>query len=146
MSLVTGAVVPEDPTSASAHDLTEALNAQVVRLALSFERPPLARPILIEVRGLLRAFQSAEARHVSLGLANPAFPFAAAQERLGSLRRAFGGIVQVALDALRHDLVPTERAELERVVLLARTAPLTSVEDLAATRTARSARSTSAVA
>lgn len=129
-------------------DVAGALGARVERLASSFEGRPAVRAVVQEARDLLRAFQAAEARHVSLAVADPAFPFALAQERLGSLRRAFGAIVQVALDVLRSDVAPGERSELERVVLLARTAPLTTLEDVACLRAARAARPrrTSAVA
>lgn len=133
MTLATGSARPGQ------HPVDD-LVSRVERLAATFEGGPSARAVIQESRDLLRAFQAVEARQVSLAIGDPTFPFAAAQERLESLRRAFGGIVQVALDVLRGDLAPADRAELERVVLLARTAPLTTAEDVAAMRAARAGR------
>ncbi len=132
---LTGPALLHDAT-----DLTGGLGAQVERLAALFEGPPAVRAVVQEARDLLRAFQALEARNVSLAVADPAFAFTAAQERLGAMRRAFGAIVQLALDVVRGDVEPEHRAELERIVLLARTAPLTTLEDVACLRAARAAR------
>jgi hypothetical protein len=133
-------------------DVHTDLGARVEHLAAAFASPDdgaLAPRVLAEAGELLRAFQAAEARYVSLAVADPSFPFAAVQERLGSLRRVFGAIVQVAVDVLRSgDSKPETRAELQRVALLARSAPMTTADDVAALRSARAARPrrTSAVA
>lgn len=127
-------------TSAPTGQPVDDLLPRIERLAATFEGAPAIRAVVQESRDLLRAFQAVEARQVGMAIADPSFPFADAQERLGSLRRAFGAIVQVALDVLRGDVAPADRVELERVVLLARTAPLTTADDVAAMRAARTNR------
>lgn len=125
------------------------LDQRVERLVLLLEPPPAGQrvqAVVEEVRSLLCAFKTAEAQHVRVALADPAFAFTKAQERLGFLRRAFGETVRVAAVALVHLLSPTERAELERVALVAQAAPLTSSDDLEVMRTARSGPRRSAVA
>jgi hypothetical protein len=96
--------------------------------------------VLAEVRDLFRGFQAAEARHVRAGLCDATFGFRQVQERLGFLRRTFGAITRLAADALAPRLAPEERAELERIAFLAQTAPLTTVDDLAAMRAGRRGR------
>ncbi|MCW8139765.1 MAG: hypothetical protein KIT58_12780 [Planctomycetota bacterium] len=103
-------------------------------------RAELERRVLGEVAGFLDELKAAEARHVQLGLADPTFPFAAAIERLGGLRRLFAAMLRAALDVLGGRLAPAARAELERAAFLAEAAPLTTPEDLEAIRRARAAR------
>jgi hypothetical protein len=102
--------------------------------------------VLREVRDLLRAFQSAEARNVRVALADASFPFTTIQECLGTLRRSFASITRLAADGLEDRLAPEERQELLQIALLAQTAPLTTLEDVAAIRAARATRRQSAVA
>jgi hypothetical protein len=138
---LSGTVTLDDPA------LHERLDGFVARFGAFFEETddgaeqPEIVALLAEVRDLLRAFQVAEARHVRLGLADPGFAFATAQERLGFLRSTFGAIVRVAIDGLEEILTRVERVELEKIALLAQTAPLTSQDDLEAMRSARQRRS-----
>lgn len=136
---LSGAVLLDDPA------LHERLDGFVARFGAFFEESDAEQPevvaLLADVRDLLRAFQVAEARHVRLALADPEFAFATAQERLGFLRSTFGAIVRVALEGLDEVLTRVERVELEKIALLAQTAPLTAVEDVEAIRAARRRRS-----
>src|SRR5688500_6449933 len=132
-----GGRTPDDPTSDA-----RVLGHRVERLVTLLE--PAGHPegtgvqqVLTEVRELFRAIQAAEARPVRAALGDATFPFAQVQERLGFLRRTFGAITHLAADGLAARLSPAERAELSRISFLSQSAPLTSVEDVAAMRTAR---------
>lgn len=130
-------------------DDARALGHRVERLVALLE--PLREgtgvsDVLREVRELFRAFQTAEARHVRVALADPGFPFASVQDRLAFLRRTFGAIARVAAEGLADRLAPEERAELERIAHLSQHAPLTTADDVAAIRAARAGRRRSAVA
>lgn len=125
------------------------LDQRVERLVLLLEPPPAGhrvQAVVEEVRALLCAFKTSEAQHVRVALADPSFAFEKAQERLGFLRRSFGETVRVAIVGLDLLLSPTERAELERVALVAESAPLTTADDLDIVRAARSGSRRAAVA
>ena len=121
--------------------ISQSLEQRVDRLTLLLGRSREGTgvsDVLAEIRDLFQMFQAAEARHVRVALADPTFAFGPVQERLGFLRRTFGAITRVTAEGLDARLAPAERAELERIAFLAEVAPLTSVEDLAAMRVARS--------
>jgi hypothetical protein len=129
--------------------LSSTLDDRLGRLAGLLEPPAAggqARAVVEEVRALLCAFKTAEAQHVRLGLADRAFGFEAAQEGLGSLRRAFADVVRAAIVGLGRVLAAPERAELERVALVAGSAPLTSRADLEGMRAGRAGTRRAAVA
>lgn len=137
---------------ASHHPVTH-LDQRVEHLLNLLEPPPSGprmkagvQAVVEEVRALLCAFKTAEAQHVRVALADATFAFGKAQERLGFLRRSFGETVRVAIVGLEQLLSPTERAELERVALVAEAAPLTSCDDLEVMRAGRAGPRRSAVA
>ncbi|MCO5171328.1 MAG: hypothetical protein M9894_33925 [Planctomycetes bacterium] len=114
--------------------------AAVLRRPQATPRAELERQVVDEVAACLADFKAAEAHYVRLGLADAAFPFAAAVERLGGLRALFAAMVGAAIDVLGDRLGAAARGELERAAFVAERAPLTTAADLEAIRRARAAR------
>lgn len=125
------------------------LDQRVERLVTLLEPPPAGhrvQAVVDEVRSLLCAFKTAEAQHVRVALADPSFAFSKAQDRLAFLRRSFGETVRVAAVGLDPLLSSSERAELERVALVAEVAPMTTADDVEVMRAGRAGSRRSAVA
>ncbi len=118
--------------------MTLAIRARLPRLTRLPEDAWEANRLLHEARDLFRLLKTTEARHVTLALGDPHFPFGTVQGELAALRTRFSLHVRDLADAEPY-AVP-ERHELLKVALLSEQAPLTSAEDLLAIRAARDER------
>lgn len=116
--------------------MTLAIRARLPRLTRLPEDTWEADRLLQETRDLFRLFKTTEARHTTLALTDPHFPFDTVQGELAALRGMFSSHVR----ELASSYADGERRELLEVALLSEQAPLTSAEDLRAIRVARNER------
>lgn len=122
--------------TAAGHTAAGEWNDALAELACRVDALGHGADLLVEARSLFQGLKRAEARHVQGALSNPGFPFAAAQERLGTLRATFA----VRARAEAHSLALRERRQLLDLAYLCKHSPLTDVLDLDAIREARASR------
>lgn len=107
---------------------------------------PRAASLAGDLRALFDALNDVEAQHVRRGLADPAFPFEAAQVELEAAFHTFASVAREALCAAGDALRAAERGEVEDLARLALGAPLVTRPDLEVIRAARVARGAPATA
>ena len=118
--------------------MTPAIRARLTRLQRLPQDPAEADLLLQEARDVLGLLKATEARQVSEALRDPRFPFGSIQQELGRVRASFA--VSARGLARARPYAASQRRELLETAQLVEQAPLTTVEDLAAIRAARSER------
>lgn len=125
---------------------THALEERLQRFAQDLEglllEPTRAsvETMLAELRRLFALEKRVEAEHITLGVDDGDFPFAAAQAELQRSRLDFARIARELALAAETLLSVEERKEVETMAFLAERAPLTSARGLDAIREGRRLR------
>lgn len=109
---------------------------RIDRLRVEMTRSAVGK-LVEETRELFALEKRVEAQHITRGLDEPDFPFAAAQSELRRSRLELARLVRDLARAAGELLSPDERKEAEEVSFLCERAPLADESDLAAIRRAR---------